>query len=76
MSADILVYQADFVPVGQDQAVHVEITREIARRFNHFYSGKKGDPAGAEGSADAIAQAAGDRWPQDVEELRKHDPAQ
>ena len=39
MSADILVYQADFVPVGQDQAVHVEITREIARRFNHFYSG-------------------------------------
>jgi tryptophanyl-tRNA synthetase len=39
MSADILVYQADFVPVGQDQAAHVEITREIARRFNHFYSG-------------------------------------
>jgi tryptophanyl-tRNA synthetase len=38
MSADILVYQADFVPVGQDQAAHVEITREIARRFNHFYS--------------------------------------
>jgi len=39
-SADILVYQADFVPVGQDQAAHVEITREIARRFNHFYSPK------------------------------------
>jgi len=39
MSADILVYQADFVPVGQDQAAHVEITREIARRFNNFYSG-------------------------------------
>jgi tryptophanyl-tRNA synthetase len=39
-SADILVYQADFVPVGQDQAAHVEITREIARRFNHFYSRK------------------------------------
>ncbi len=36
-SADILVYQADFVPVGQDQAAHVEITREIARRFNHLY---------------------------------------
>ena len=41
MSADILVYQADFVPVGQDQAAHVEITREIARRFNHFYSPMK-----------------------------------
>ena len=40
-SADILVYQAHFVPVGQDQAAHVEITREIARRFNHFYSPKR-----------------------------------
>ncbi len=36
-SADILIYQADFVPVGQDQVAHVEITREIARRFNQFY---------------------------------------
>ena len=36
-SADILIYQPDFVPVGQDQVVHVELTREIARRFNHFY---------------------------------------
>ncbi len=39
-SADILVYQAHFVPVGQDQAAHVEITREIARRFNLLYSPK------------------------------------
>jgi tryptophanyl-tRNA synthetase len=37
-SADILAYQPAFVPVGQDQAAHVEITREIARRFNHLYS--------------------------------------
>jgi tryptophanyl-tRNA synthetase len=36
-SADILVYQADYVPVGIDQAAHVEITREIARRFNFLY---------------------------------------
>src|ERR1035437_174777 len=36
-SADILVYQADFVPVGQDQAAHVELTREVARRFNVLY---------------------------------------
>jgi tryptophanyl-tRNA synthetase len=36
-SADILLYRASFVPVGEDQAAHVEITREIARRFNHLY---------------------------------------
>jgi tryptophanyl-tRNA synthetase len=37
MAADILLYQPDFVPVGQDQQAHVELTREIARRFNQFY---------------------------------------
>ncbi len=37
MASDILLYQADFVPVGQDQTAHVELTREIARRFNFFY---------------------------------------
>ncbi|MGB7189842.1 MAG: tryptophan--tRNA ligase [Acidobacteriaceae bacterium] len=36
-SADILIYQADYVPVGQDQVAHVELTREVARRFNQFY---------------------------------------
>ena len=36
-AADILVYQAQFVPVGQDQVAHVELTREIARRFNSMY---------------------------------------
>jgi tryptophanyl-tRNA synthetase len=36
-AADILLYQPQFVPVGQDQAAHVELTREVARRFNHFY---------------------------------------
>ena len=36
-SADIMMYQADFVPVGEDQVPHIEITREIARRFNGFY---------------------------------------
>ena len=37
MASDILLYQPQFVPVGQDQQVHVELTREIARRFNQFY---------------------------------------
>jgi tryptophanyl-tRNA synthetase len=36
-AADILVYKANFVPVGEDQVPHVELTREIARRFNMFY---------------------------------------
>ncbi len=37
-AADILIYKADVVPVGEDQVAHVELTREIARRFNAFYS--------------------------------------
>jgi tryptophanyl-tRNA synthetase len=36
-AADILMYKADVVPVGEDQVPHVELTREIARRFNNFY---------------------------------------
>jgi tryptophanyl-tRNA synthetase len=36
-AADILVYQAQHVPVGQDQVAHVELTREVARRFNFFF---------------------------------------
>jgi tryptophanyl-tRNA synthetase len=36
-SADILIYQGNFVPVGEDQVPHVELTREVARRFNQFY---------------------------------------
>ncbi len=37
MAADILLYQPDFVPVGEDQKQHVEICRDIAGRFNHIY---------------------------------------
>jgi len=37
-AADILMYKAHGVPVGEDQSAHLELTREIARRFNHFYS--------------------------------------
>ena len=36
-TADILLYKADTVPVGEDQLSHIELSREIARRFNHFY---------------------------------------
>jgi len=40
--ADILIYRAGQVPVGEDQVAHVELTREIARRFNHLYGKEKG----------------------------------
>jgi tryptophanyl-tRNA synthetase len=36
-AADILIYKAAYVPVGEDQSSHVELTREVARRFNHLY---------------------------------------
>lgn len=39
-AADILIYRANFVPVGEDQVAHIELTREIARRFNGLYPGK------------------------------------
>ena len=36
-SADILLYRAGLVPVGADQVAHIELTREVARRFNHLF---------------------------------------
>ncbi|HIE56121.1 MAG TPA: tryptophan--tRNA ligase, partial [Chromatiaceae bacterium] len=41
-SADILIYKAGLVPVGEDQVAHVELTREVARRFNHLYGREPG----------------------------------
>jgi len=49
-SADILIYKAEYVPVGADQVAHVELTREVARRFNHMY--------GREPDFEALAEAA------------------
>src|SRR5246500_1117646 len=40
-AADILIYKADVVPVGEDQVAHIELTREVARRFNGFYGATK-----------------------------------
>ncbi|MDH3354999.1 MAG: tryptophan--tRNA ligase [Chromatiales bacterium] len=54
-SADILIYRATQVPVGEDQVAHVELTREIARRFNHIY----GREPGFEESAEAAAKKMG-----------------
>ena len=41
-AADILIYRAGFVPVGEDQVPHVEMTREVARRFNYLYGRELG----------------------------------
>jgi tryptophanyl-tRNA synthetase len=49
-SADILIYRAGWVPVGADQVAHVELTREVARRFNHLY--------GREADFEELAEAA------------------
>ena len=54
-SADILIYRANQVPVGEDQVPHVEFTREIARRFNHVF----GREAGFEQKAEAAIKKLG-----------------
>jgi tryptophanyl-tRNA synthetase len=65
-SADILVYKPTFVPVGQDQAAHVEITREIARRFNHLYSTRH---------TPAFEHAVSDKEKLAIAELTEDDPS-
>jgi len=53
MAADILIVKSDVVPVGQDQVSHIEITREVARRFNHLFGR---DPGFEEQAEAAIAK--------------------
>ncbi len=58
-SADILLYKPDFVPVGADQVAHVELTREVARRFNQLYPGQFfTSPEAAPWEMDAILDKA------------------
>lgn len=66
-SADILIYKAGLVPVGEDQVAHVEITREIARRFNHIY----GREPGYEEKAEAAVKKMGKKNARLYNELRK-----
>jgi len=65
-SADILIYRAKYVPVGEDQVPHVEFTREIARRFNHLY----GREAGFEDKAKAAVKKMGSKKARLFSELR------
>lgn len=66
MSADILIYRADKVPVGEDQLPHVEVTRELARRFNHLY----GREPGFEDKARAAIKKLGGKQAKLFEALR------
>ena len=54
MAADILVYRAEAVPVGKDQVPHLEITREIGRRFNHLYGDVFPEPQAIVNEATAV----------------------
>jgi tryptophanyl-tRNA synthetase len=65
-SADILIYRAGFVPVGEDQVPHVELTREVARRFNHLY----GREPGFEEKAQEAARKLGSKRARLILELR------
>lgn len=65
-SADILMYKATQVPVGEDQVPHIELTREVARRFNHIYGREKG----FEEKAEAAIKKLGSKRAALYEEMR------
>jgi len=65
-SADILIYRANLVPVGEDQVPHIEFTREICRRFNHIY----GREPGFEEKAEAAIKKLGNKLGRAYRDLR------
>ena len=67
-SADILIYKAGLVPVGEDQVAHVEFTREVARRFNYVY----GREPGFEEKAESAVNKMGKKQAKLYRQLRKN----
>ena len=65
-AADILIYRANQVPVGEDQVSHIELTREVARRFNHLFGREKG----FEDKAEAAARKMGSKKAKLYHQLR------
>src|SRR5713101_8479929 len=65
-AADILIYRANMVPVGEDQVSHLELVRELARRFNHIY----GKEVGFEEKAKAAIKKLGSKRAKRYEQLR------
>ena len=70
-SADILMYRAGYVPVGEDQAPHVELTREIARRFNHFFGRGDDFENAAQDAIKRLSECAGKDAAKSYNRLRK-----
>ncbi len=66
-AADILIYKAGYVPVGEDQVAHIELAREVARRFNHLY----GRETGFEEKAEAATRKMGKKGARLYFDLRK-----
>jgi tryptophanyl-tRNA synthetase len=66
-AADILLYKPAYIPVGEDQVAHVEITREVARRFNHLYGREQDFEAKVERAIKSLGGRNGLRY----KELRK-----
>ncbi|MCH7696016.1 MAG: tryptophan--tRNA ligase [Proteobacteria bacterium] len=66
-TADIIIYKAGYVPVGEDQIAHVELSREIARRFNYLY----GRDPGFEEKAEAAAKKMGKKNNRMYHDLRR-----
>jgi tryptophanyl-tRNA synthetase len=66
-AADILIYKAGYVPVGEDQVAHIELAREVARRFNHLY----GREPGFEEKAEAATRKMGKKGARLYFDLRK-----
>jgi tryptophanyl-tRNA synthetase len=65
-AADIMIYRAKYVPVGEDQVPHIELTREVARRFNHLY----GREPGYEEKAKAAVKKMGSKKARIFNDLR------
>jgi tryptophanyl-tRNA synthetase len=63
-SADILIYRAAHIPVGEDQVTHVELTREVARRFNHIYGREPNHEIKAETARNKMGKRAAKRFKQ------------
>ena len=66
-AADILIYKAGYVPVGEDQVAHIELAREVVRRFNHLY----GRETGFEEKAEAATRKMGKKGARLYFDLRK-----
>ena len=69
-AADILLYKPDYVPVGKDQLPHLELTRELARRFNSLYQPVFPEPKEL---LTKFPKVLGNRRPQDEQKLRQYD---